>query len=328
MKVVEARLVPWTRPLSNAAHVPTQSRRGACLVLVDDSGRRGVGDIAPLPGFSKESLDHALADASRWTTDLLRCPWVPRLDAIAALTSRLTTPSARFAADSAMLELAAAARGATVARLLRPYPPAAVHRQAVISCAQDVAAAVAEGYGALKLKVGRRPLSADLEEIQALRRAHPAIRLRVDANGAWDRETAGRAVDLFARHAVELLEQPLNPSDLEGSAALRGHGVAIALDEAARTVADIDRIADARAADAVVLKPTLCGGFFETLSMAQRAQAHGMRVILSHALESHAGQRALTQIEAAMSGSAMWGSGIDTDRCFADAAQPREEAAA
>jgi len=328
MMIVDATLTPWTRRL-----LAGDGRTGIQLTLTDGRGHVGHGDIAPLPGFSNESLEEAASDIAAWVADNLRQPWPARLDAMAVLASRLGTPSARFAVEAALLQLAAASRDTTVARLLRPLDPGPFTRQAMARDAAGASQAIADGFDVLKLKVARQPLAVDLELLATLRGQHPTLRLRVDANGGWDRATASEAVRDLAALGVELVEQPLAPTDLEGMAGLRGKGVAIAADEAVRSVADLEVVAAADAADVVVIKPTLVGGVFETLAMARRAAQLGMRIVLTHTFESYAGERALVELAEALSGPGLWGVGIDTDRCFTpssvsdDAPSEREAAA-
>ncbi|HWD21468.1 MAG TPA: dipeptide epimerase [Verrucomicrobiae bacterium] len=68
--------------------------------------------------------------------------------------------------------------------------------------------AEAAPYPALKLKVG---VPQDRENIQALRRAAPAKRVRVDANEGWTtREEALEQIEWFAKDPnVEFIEQPM-----------------------------------------------------------------------------------------------------------------------
>jgi O-succinylbenzoate synthase len=64
-----------------------------------------------------------------------------------------------------------------------------------------------------------------------LQRLPPAARLRLDANGGWDRPTAAQWADrLKGEPRFEWLEQPLAPHDLQGLEALAAM-VPVALDE-------------------------------------------------------------------------------------------------
>lgn len=130
--------------------------------------------------------------------------------------------------------------------------------------------AVAAGVGTLKCKVGVRSVEEDLERIRAIREAvgsEPAIRL--DANGAWNRERAERAIEALSAFDIEYIEQPLPADDIAGHRALSAP-VPIALDEslAGRTIPEIEAIADA--ADAFVLKPMALGGVDRVVDLGRK----------------------------------------------------------
>src|SRR5439155_17101108 len=64
VSIVRARLQPYTLPLRDAwpsADGNVNDRRGWILALEDGSGRMGLGDAAPFPGFGLET--HASAGA-------------------------------------------------------------------------------------------------------------------------------------------------------------------------------------------------------------------------------------------------------------------------
>ncbi|CAK8741932.1 o-succinylbenzoate synthase [Sodalis praecaptivus] len=70
------------------------AEREGLLVALDDAGRRGVGEIAPLPGFSRESLADAGAAAQRWLARWTagrrqrRCSTPPRPRSVLASAAR------------------------------------------------------------------------------------------------------------------------------------------------------------------------------------------------------------------------------------------------
>jgi len=64
MIVVAARLVAWRRPLRRpirTAQGTIAERRGLYLTLTDATGAEAVGEAAPLPGFSPDTLAEARA---------------------------------------------------------------------------------------------------------------------------------------------------------------------------------------------------------------------------------------------------------------------------
>ncbi|MCA1693062.1 MAG: o-succinylbenzoate synthase [Acidimicrobiales bacterium] len=135
------------------------------------------------------------------------------------------------------------------------------------------AAAVSGGYRCLKVKVGT---GDDVSRVSAVREAAgPAIRIRVDANGAWDIEQAVVMIDRLARFDLELVEQPVET--LEDLAAVRRRvRVPVAADESVRSVDDARRLARLEAADVVVLKVQPLGGVLPALAVAEAAGVPGL----------------------------------------------------
>jgi len=81
--------------------------------------------------------------------------------------------------------------------------------------------AVAEGYGHVKLKVGR-DLDEDRRRV-ALARATigPDVKLMIDANQMWDVPQAIEWVQALAEHDLHWIEEPTSPDDVLGHAAIR-----------------------------------------------------------------------------------------------------------
>jgi O-succinylbenzoate synthase len=73
-----------------------------------------------------------------------------------------------------------------------------------------------------------------------LERLPSSARLRLDANGGWDRATAdGWAAALAEEPRLDWLEQPLAPADAEGLRALAAR-LPVALDESLRDCPELD----------------------------------------------------------------------------------------
>ncbi len=92
----------------------------------------------------------------------------------------------------------------------------------------------AQGFGAVKMKIGRDP-DADRRRVRVARAAiGPDVELFVDANGAYDRKQALLQAEAFAAEAVRWFEEPVTSDDLEGLRLLRDRapaGMAIAAGE-------------------------------------------------------------------------------------------------
>lgn len=80
---------------------------------------------------------------------------------------------------------------------------------------------VAEGYGLVKMRLGRPTLEEDLARVQAVREAiGPNIKLMADANQGWNVPTAIRFGKAAAPFNLYWFEEPIPYYDVEGSAAI------------------------------------------------------------------------------------------------------------
>jgi O-succinylbenzoate synthase len=157
----------------------------------------------------------------------------------------------------------------------------------------------ASGCRTAKVKVAEPGQSAadDLARVEAVRDAlGPAGAIRVDANAAWDVDTAVARIRELDRVGLEYVEQPC--ATLTELAALRRRvDVRIAVDEGVRRSADPLRVDLREAGDVVVLKVQPLGGVRAALRVAE---AHGLPCVVSSALESSVGIAAGVALAAAL----------------------------
>jgi O-succinylbenzoate synthase len=127
------------------------------------------------------------------------------------------------------------------------------------------------GFRAVKVKVGRPNPDEDVALVAAVRDAiGPRVALRIDANGAWDLDTAAAMIRRLSRCDLELVEQPI--AGLDELARLRRRvDVPIAADESVRSVGDARCLDALDAADALVLKVQPLGGVRPALRVAEAA---------------------------------------------------------
>ncbi len=294
---------PWRLVLSH----PLRTARGVHRVregfhvFAYDGDRVGRGDAAPLPELGTESIAECLEQLQR-----------------AGFEALPETPAARCGVEQALLDLEAQRCGVPLARLLDPAAPLRVPASALLSAetvpelAREARSAAAEGFGTLKLKVG---LEDDYARAAVVRdAAGPAVKLRVDANGAWSAQTALRKLRELAPLGIELCEQPTG--DLRD---LAGSPVALAADE--MMASDPDGALER--AQVVVLKPMLLGGLGPSLRLARRAHDRGLRVLVTSALESEVGRAGAVHLAAAaLALGPQPDAGISTGRLFAGSSDP------
>ena len=303
------------RPLGTA-HGEIRRREGFVVTVErgfggDDGGSAvGLGEATPLPGWT-ESREACAAALSQFDDEVGSERALEALDA---------TPAARHGVSLALADAAARDAGARLATHLAneagvdAAPADAVPVNATVGdgspaeTAAEARRAVEAGFDCLKLKVGARAVAADVERVRAVREAvGDAVALRADANGAWDRETARRALDALAPFDLAYVEQPLPADDLDGLAALRGDDrtddtagtVPIAADESVATCG-VDAVLDAGAADAVVLKPMALGGPDRALAAALRAREFGVDPVVTTTIDAVVARTAAVHVAAAL----------------------------
>ncbi|MPY79949.1 MAG: o-succinylbenzoate synthase [Actinophytocola sp.] len=165
--------------------------------------------------------------------------------------------------------------------------------------ARDIVAA--SGCGTAKIKIADHAdsLAEDVACVEAVRDAlGPSGAIRVDANAAWDVDTAIRHIRQLdtAAGGLEYVEQPCPTID-ELAAVRRAVDVRIAADESIRRAEDPMRVAVAGAADVAVIKCTPLGGVRQALRIAEAA---GLPCVVSSALETSVGLGAQLALAAAL----------------------------
>ena len=159
----------------------------------------------------------------------------------------------------------------------------------------------AGGCRTAKVKVAEpgQTLADDQARLEAVRDAiGPDARVRIDANGGWDVDTAVASIAVLDRAAdgLEYVEQPCATVE-ELAAVRRAVEVPIAADESIRRAADPYRVRDLEAADVAVLKVQPLGGVRACLRIAEDI---GLPVVVSSALETSVGIAAGVALAAAL----------------------------
>ncbi|MCP3099574.1 o-succinylbenzoate synthase [Myxococcus sp. K15C18031901] len=355
MRIVQATLTPLRlellQPLKTSRGTYS-AREGFLVRLEDEEGRIGLGEAMPLPEFGTEShalcgevlaawlgslKGETLGDSVRAVEDTLS-PFAPTLARGEGVRIRSRhpapsgpVPAAEHALELALLDLLARRQGVPLCWLLAEEARPEVVVNALLGAespqalAQEARAAVAEGFGTLKLKVAIRSLEDDEQRVKAVREAvGPDVKLRLDANGGWSESDAKRALDKLGWYGLELVEQPTAPDDL---AALwrvqRRAPCIIAADEslgspdALRALLAVDPLlGGGPAVGAVVLKPMVLGGLLPGLVVAMRAARLGMQAYVTSSLDGVVARAGAAHLAAALPSGSL-ASGLAVGRLFA-----------
>jgi L-alanine-DL-glutamate epimerase-like enolase superfamily enzyme len=145
----------------------------------------------------------------------------------------------------------------------------------------ELAGYVAQGFRAVKMKVGRGGMDDEEARVRAAREAiGPAALLMLDANNAWhDLPTAIAYLRRFERYDPYWIEEPFPPDDIENHARLaRATHVPVVTGEIEAGRRRFKEILDKGAAAILQADALVCGGVSEWRVIAATAASYGVAV--------------------------------------------------
>ncbi len=275
--------IPFTEPITVKGRRMMQ-REGIVLALKSPDERHiGYGEIAPLPGLHRESLQIAEAQLVELLAkyDLSN----PNL-----LLEGLY-PSVRTGLEMAMINLEAAISGTLPAFSHAGQSAGHVPVNALLFGNTALIMQRAEeyfsvGYRTFKLKVTASDTAGAIKSIHALHHTFAErIELRLDANQSLSLD---EALDL-ARHlpkgSIAYIEEPLKQAELIGEFYAKT-ALPSALDETLWQKPELLPEIPETALAALILKPNRLGGISAALQFAQYALNHHLLAVFSSAFES------------------------------------------
>lgn len=268
--------IPLREPLPGS---PDKVRRGFYLRV-----NGAIGEAAPLPGWSRETVADAEADLRELADGK---PW-----------EEIRSASVRFAWECAEQNLNG----------WRDFPVLA-HEVPINALGGDLETKLAQGCRCFKLKVSGDPLKMAAwvrEQSQQLAGRAP---LRLDANRAWTEAEARTFLQGIADVDYEYLEEPVRTrTELRNLLP----DARLALDETLREISPLE-LFDWSGIRAVILKPTLLGGLAISDAFARAAAEIGAVPVVSSSFESGVGLAALARFAASLSANPE-PAGLDTGR--------------
>lgn len=287
--MMKASLYRYRLPLSQPLqfHDRQISVREGLLLKWENSW----GEIAPLPGFSKETLDEAEAEALLCLKGLKQGRHVEPL-----------LPSVQFGFDCAQRQWPS--------KMNAPHSPYIL----LLGSPDEVVWSWREwlyDYPAkAKVKVARHAMRDEVAMVRELCRLAPKLKLILDANCGWTREEAWTFMSHLNAANIEYIEDPC--ARLEDIRAVAGHtGIPIALDELLSLEPHWEPFPQLKA---IIIKPMLIGSLARCKALVDKAHATGLKVVFSSCYESQLGNRLLAQL--ASEWAPEQAPGLDTLRYF------------
>ncbi|KAH9707753.1 protein PHYLLO [Citrus sinensis] len=295
-------------------------REGFILSLYLEDGSVGYGEVAPLEIHKENLLDaeeqlrfllHFMTGAKiSYFLPLLKGSFSSWIWSTLGIPACEIFPSVRCGLEMAILNAIAVKHGSSFLNIL--YPLTEIDEEiskrstsikicalidsnkSPVEVASIATTLVEEGFTAIKLKVARRadPIK-DAEVIQEVRKkVGHRIELRVDANRNWTYQEALEFGFLVKDCDLQYIEEPVqNEEDIIKYC--EESGLPVALDETIDKFQKdplnmLEKYAHPGIV-AIVIKPSVIGGFENAGLIARWAQRHGKMAVVSAAFESGLG---------------------------------------
>lgn len=250
-------------------------------------GRVGVGEATLLTGYTHETVEQA------WT---LACGLAAKIVGGAVATAKeiitSTIATAPFTA-TALLTAIEMLEGNGPLKITHPKQVpllALVHGMREPELASEIEQLLHQGYGTLKIKIGF-DADADLKRVQLIQRLVAGrARLRLDANQAYDAETACRFAAALDPQDIELLEQTCAAGDWQAAQAVaKAATVPLMLDESIYDLSDVDRAAELGAARYIKYKLMKAGSLERLVQALAHIRTCGMEPVLGNGVACDVG---------------------------------------
>ena len=310
MKITRIETIPIRVPIKE--HLAIRSSRGAHLespfLIVrvhTDAGLVGLGEASCTPRWSGE--DQVTG------AHLIRTYLEPLLlgenpTEVAALAAKFRAAFAgnyftKAAVEMALWDIAGKAAGKPVYELLGGRVREFVPTKWSVSGAEPARAAeiarwaIAQGFPAMKVKVGTRP-DDDFERVRAVREViGPGRKLGVDANGGWSPEDAASIIARLSGLGIYFVEQPLAPENVAALLEMKASiHLPIVADESIYTLQDAMMLARLKAADVFSVYIGKAGGIGEARKIAAFAHSAGVKCTVGSNLELGIGSAAMVHL--------------------------------
>lgn len=252
---------------------------------MNSAAYQGWGEIAPLPHWSRETIDSCFKQLTQIQQPIQQIEWQPHT-CLAELSKLSLLPAVTFGLESALLSLLDPVDAITV-------PASAL----LVGSAQEILTQAEqrkrEGFTSAKLKVSAL---SDAEAALVIRELKELFSLRIDVNRAWSTSAALRFFEQFPLDTFDYVEEPFqNPLDL----AQFPHPLAV--DESFPHPLSLEQLEALPTLKALVYKPTIQGGLTNCAYLQKWAAQRGVSLVLSSSFESDLGLAMIARMAHRMS---------------------------
>ena len=302
MKISEIQIgkvsIPLKKPFKTALR-QVNSAEDVIIKVFADTGEVGFGNAPPTAVITGDSQDSVVSAIRDTLGPRIVGMDVENLEGIMTVldAGMLHNQSAKAALDIAIHDLFGKCFGLPLYKFFGGFRTTmetdlTISLNAPDEMVRDSLEAVAEGYTALKLKVGNEVM-LDAKRVRSIRAAVGGdIKIRLDANQGWAPKEAVRIIRRFEAEGldIELIEQPVKAHDFEGLKYVTDRvETDIMADESAFGPFEVFHLLSMRACDLINIKLMKAGGLHNAIKIAHFAETMGVQCMMGCMLESKVG---------------------------------------
>ncbi len=266
------------------------------VVIEADNGLVGYGEGTAVEYVTGETRETVVCDIATvrhllegWNVDAWRgfC-----CEARQALPNRRT---ACAGLEMAIIDLYCKTHGIAMTSFFGGVMPFVISDLTIPISTPELAFQLAEEaactYSSLKIKVGGKDRSEDMERVRQIHLAAPDAKLRIDANQGFSADDAVRFVRKLGDFGIvpELVEQPVPNDDIEGLRYVKEHvQPPVIADESALDPTTVMKLIKAEAVDGVNIK-LMKAGITGALDIIAMVRAAGLKLMIGCMLETPVG---------------------------------------
>jgi O-succinylbenzoate synthase len=269
------------------------------FIVLEQDGKKGIGECGILRGLSIDDRPD-YEEKLRWTCDNIHLGKDQLWEAL------LEFPSIQFGVEMAFQSLES-----ETPFLLFPSDFANGTKSILINglvwmgeeafMKEQIEEKLAQGFRCIKLKIGAIDFDKELQLLRFIREyfTPEQVEIRVDANGAFNENTALDKLNQLSEFKLHSIEQPIQKNHTDRMAELcKITPFPIALDEeliGVFTLEEKEKLLEKIKPQYIILKPSFVGGFRGTQEWILLAEKHKIGWWITSALESNIGLNAIAQ---------------------------------
>ncbi|WP_340103834.1 enolase C-terminal domain-like protein [Rhodohalobacter sp. 8-1] len=313
--------LPFKKPFTTG--VGTFKYREGLILRYHSSDIDLVSEVAPLPDFSKESLQQAetnLISNKQQIDNFLTRKFTPA-ELSSWISDQSKYPSVDFGLSSLGLSIISVREQKPLHSILKLIPSSSLKVNAVLgksnqeSFLSHARALITQGFKVLKCKVTANPGHLP-NSLKTLAKDHLDISFRLDANRSWPAADISELSSHFRNLPVEYIEEPCPTESIEQFDSVASNCIfPVAADEILAELG-LQRVINHFKSDPyLIIKPALHGNLMDLFATLRSRDHLEDKVIFTTALESAIGTRMIATA-ASMTGSKINAHGLNTRSLF------------